>query len=140
MVESFYDQGGREEAAAPVRSCGECRVCCKVTSVPGLTKAGKWCKFVTPHGCSIHESEEYPEPCRAFQCGWLLGFGEDRDRPDRSKVMLAANGGKFMVFETTPGSSGSGRAKRIVDLVLYTGKPVVVLSPTGLRTELRLES
>jgi hypothetical protein len=73
------------------RVCGDCRLCCKTLEVPELGKApGKWCAhaYNEPGGaqCSIYDKR--PESCRAFRCMWLDGFFEDRDRPDRSRLVV----------------------------------------------------
>jgi hypothetical protein len=38
-------------------------------------------------GCSIYVYR--PRECREYRCGWLLGFGADEDRPDRSGVVAS---------------------------------------------------
>jgi hypothetical protein len=48
--------------------------------------AGERCRHASREGCSIYEGR--PTACRGFSCLWLLGFGVDRHRPDRSDVLL----------------------------------------------------
>jgi hypothetical protein len=54
--------------------------------------AGVWCRHCAPgQGCRIHGA--HPTTCQAFKCQWLLAMDlPDSVRPDRSKVVLAANG------------------------------------------------
>lgn len=66
---------------APNRKCGECSLCCKALRVDPLDKpTGVWCKHARP-GCGIYETR--PEECQNFNCLWLLGLFEDKDRPDK---------------------------------------------------------
>lgn len=71
------------------RTCGRCTVCCTVLRVEEIGKAaGETCRYVSRDGCAVYESR--PSACRGFRCLWLLGFGVDRHRPDRSGVLLEA--------------------------------------------------
>ena len=105
------------------RECGECSLCCKVPSVDELKKPmGRWCEHARiGKGCAIYADR--PPSCRSFQCMWLMGWGEDRDRPDALKVVLQAEGdpkttGPVVgVMESYPGSAKTGRAKRLLDAI-----------------------
>src|SRR5579872_5901236 len=70
------------------RACGGCTACCKVMEVWEIGKAaGIWCSHCTiGMGCQRYDSR--PEPCREFKCQWLMGLGEDEDRPDKSKIVV----------------------------------------------------
>jgi len=70
------------------RLCGGCTACCKTHEIRALAKPpGHWCPHCRPgEGCVIYA--ERPEECRTFACLWLRGFGPDRIRPDRTRVVL----------------------------------------------------
>ena len=74
------------------RQCGACGMCCKLFAIQALDKPeGKWClHYGRAGGCSIYETR--PEPCRNFECGYLVyAFLDDRWRPDRSKFVIWLN-------------------------------------------------
>ena len=73
------------------RSCGSCYMCCTLMGVPEIDKKdGEPCKYAKKgpckDACTIYETR--PQACRDFECLWLLGFGEERDKPDKSKVIF----------------------------------------------------
>ncbi len=73
------------------RVCGPCTLCCQFFAVPEIDKpTGQWCKHCTADGCAIHA--ERPQPCRNFQCFWLMddSFPEDL-RPDRCGIVVSFN-------------------------------------------------
>ena len=77
------------------RICGDCEECCYVASVVDESKnfhkpACQKCPFQN-HGCTIYGKPERPQICSDFQCSWLRGVGEDKDRPDKSGVMASVN-------------------------------------------------
>lgn len=79
------------------RSCGECRLCCKVlrigesASVNGVQfdKPGHtWCEHSTLGGCAIRQDDtKIPVACTTFMCAWLGGFLEDHERPDKLRAV-----------------------------------------------------
>ena len=74
------------------RACGGCTLCCRFFAVPVIDKPeGEWCRHCTGSGCAIHPTR--PQPCRNFECFWLMeeGFPEEL-RPDRIGVVVAWNG------------------------------------------------
>ncbi len=38
------------------------------------------------NNCTIVDSR--PSVCKGYKCAWLLGYGQDKDRPDRSGVIV----------------------------------------------------
>lgn len=69
------------------RTCGACQACCTVLGVKPLDKpAFQRCAHQCAKGCGIYETR--PDPCRLYACGWVEGFGQRRDRPDRLGVIL----------------------------------------------------
>lgn len=75
---------------------------------------GTWCPHATKRGCGIYPTRF--RICREFQCGWLLGVGEDADRPDRSKVIVnlvkRPRGYAVVLFEAIPGVTKTHRRAR----------------------------
>lgn len=62
-----------DDASSPLaegRTCGDCRLCCKVFPIPEIGKRGEsWCPHLDPEtGCTIHADR--PKPCREFFCLW----------------------------------------------------------------------
>jgi hypothetical protein len=74
------------------RRCRQCDACCEVVAVEELAKPEQEkCRHQGrggKPGCSIYE--ERPRACRAWACGWLLGYGVERDRPDKLGVIFDA--------------------------------------------------
>lgn len=108
------------------RSCGECRVCCKSPELPELGKPmDTWCPHVNPDrgseaGCTVYGTSARPTVCADFKCGWLLGLGEEGDRPDKLGVLMqptvrAENEPVLAFIEHRPGSLGSARAQALME-------------------------
>src|SRR5690606_25608786 len=121
----------------PKRTCGDCRVCCKLPDIPELGKPlDRWCQHVNLRrhapGCSIYGSPDRPAACSAFQCGWLAGLGEEGDRPDKLGVLIqptVQNGNENVLafVEFRPGALASPRVQKILEAwAAYTGGNVVV--------------
>jgi hypothetical protein len=77
--------------AVPVRSCGDCSLCCKVMRIAALDKPpGSWCKHCKPgSGCTIYPDR--PQECRDFVCLYLINaeLGEEW-KPSQSKIVLVS--------------------------------------------------
>lgn len=73
------------------RSCGSCRLCCKIMAVPDF--AGKpdphdWCAHACDKGCAIYKAR--PQECRDFHCMWLLDQRiPDYWYPKTSKIVIS---------------------------------------------------
>ncbi len=72
------------------RTCGDCRVCCRLPDIPELNKpVNTWCRHTDLErpggGCTIYN--ERPRTCKEYECAWLSGLGEAQDRPDKLGVM-----------------------------------------------------
>jgi hypothetical protein len=84
--------------AAQERTCGECRLCCKLLAVNEISKPPhEWCGHaVEGIGCAIYADR--PGACRTFRCLWLgrpeLG---PEWRPDRSHLVLYLDGSQLVV-------------------------------------------
>jgi hypothetical protein len=71
------------------RSCLPCTACCTSLEVVEFNKpAGVPCVHLTPTGCGIYTDPKKPAICNTFRCGWLEGYGEKNERPDKSGVIL----------------------------------------------------
>lgn len=96
------------------RACGECYACCVHLGIEELKKwPGQACKHLDgahgpEHRCSIYEKR--PGACSGYYCAWLVGFGAEGDRPDKSGVLCTLyppteSGGPFNatlhVFDAT---------------------------------------
>lgn len=110
----------------PPRRCGGCTACCKTHAIRALDKPpGQWCAHCRPgQGCGIYDAR--PEECRTYGCLWLAGYGPDRIRPDRSRVVLGTVTftvrGKPLELvtmnELTPGSLAKPAGQEIVQRLL----------------------
>ena len=126
------------------RSCGECEVCCVVM---GVKEIGKYPAQECMHqmggkGCSIYTTR--PESCQRFMCLWLQapreGILQDKDRPDKSGVMLLASGDHSafsrgtgipvtIAHEASPGAFNRYHGMRLINKL--RNKLVLVLIPYG---------
>lgn len=114
----------KRAARAAQRTCGSCRVCCRLPDIPELNKPrDTWCEHAVldraKPGCGRYETR--PEVCRSFECGWLSGLGETQDRPDKLGVMwqptVRADGTRVMGFvEVWPGALLKARVQRYLQL------------------------
>jgi hypothetical protein len=130
------------------RACGDCSACCEVMAVPDLWPQGKpaWtpCPQLTEPGrCGCYDSR--PASCRNYTCGWLDGIGEEEHRPDRSGVVINAQGGPgwedfvrlacgrrsnagVLVFrEVWPGAAEEPGPAGLLGTLICSGVPVAVL-------------
>ena len=129
------------------RKCGDCRLCCKLLAVGKDGRddfkkpQGEWCKHCFDGGCRIYPYR--PPDCVEYECTWHRGIFDDEDRPDRSKVVVSLEHGDsvhddkgreifgptpvWCVYESMPGVTSKGRAKRIVEEL----ETLVVEDPPG---------
>jgi hypothetical protein len=104
------------EMTSPVieaRRCGTCTLCCKLLTIPEFDNpSGQWCPHcVQGRGCTLYPN--WPEPCRAFRCGYLMWpeLGEHW-RPSRSKLVVAFKpDGMEIVIHVDPGIPNAWRAE-----------------------------
>ena len=64
-------------------------MCCKAVAVYEINKpAGEWCTHCATGGggCAIYANR--PVECGGFDCLWLKGVLEERDRPDKLHAVL----------------------------------------------------
>lgn len=116
-----------------MRSCGTCNACCTLLGVEALAKptfspCSHLCsKRGTTKSCTIYA--ERPEPCGTFKCGWLMGVGGSKDRPDKSGLMLTNSTqttlhDAFQIQAYRLGSTWSSRAQALLSALAQ--KAVVV--------------
>jgi hypothetical protein len=137
------------KAMASGRRCGSCRVCCRLPELPELAKPlDTWCRHVNPDpesekGCRVFGMAERPQVCAKFKCGWLIGLGEEGDRPDVIGVLMqpTVRGEKEHVLafvEDRAGALASARAQALMGAWgVHTNGPVVVRKAES-RTFLRV--
>lgn len=120
-----------------MRTCGPCRLCCKVFPLPVLDKPGdQWCKYACSSGCAIH-GEQMPAVCREYACYWLEQEDLPDDfRPDRIGVVvteggtLTVNGEELAVLllnESYPGAASRRKAQPFVAQTAALGMVAVIL-------------
>lgn len=111
-------------AEAPDRTCGSCKACCTALSVTEVPKA-EWqrCPKLGPIGCKVYSKR--PESCRVYLCGWLAGYGDRFDRPDRLGAIFSLMtsedlGDHVMVHELRDGALAQERVRKTVEILART--------------------
>jgi len=73
-------------------------------------------RVACPHdegSCAIYSCR--PPSCHGYVCAWLLGWGDDADRPDKLGLIvdtgIATDGGGFLARETRPGAAEASRSR-----------------------------
>jgi hypothetical protein len=123
--------------ANPAKSCGACSQCCKVMGIEELAKpVGVWCQHRRAGvGCDIHG--RHPASCQAFACQWLIEpAAPARFRPDRTKVVLAAEGDPpRLVAYCDPANPLAWRREPIYGLLKARARasPLTVVARAGAR-------
>jgi len=136
------------EAASPLKSCGDCGLCCKLLGVEVINKPpGKMCAcFRRGAGCSIYADR--PKACGDFICYWLRAPNLDEAwRPDRAGFVLhATEHGRVLNVEADPARAQAWRAEpyhsrlrawaeqgaaRALELQVWTGRRCLRLASGG---------
>lgn len=79
-----------------MRDCGECSACCRLPEISEINKpANTPCKHLCSKGyeCKIYRGR--PKMCADYKCCWLSGFGKNKDRPDKSGVLVESKETQF---------------------------------------------
>jgi hypothetical protein len=97
-------QGGIAVSPAK-RRCGTCSACCTSLGIVALSKKPNTpCPHQVGKGCSIYGAR--PDECRTYECGWLAGFFDGADRPDRLGVVFdVSETGAVVARELTEGAA-----------------------------------
>ena len=118
------------------RVCGGCTACCKTHAVWDIAKPEReWCRHCDiGRGCLIYDTR--PNQCVDFACQWLIGFGEDSDRPDKSKVVLDYHeldgiGKILFVCESSKGGIERATSKDATHTAFDRGIPVAHVYMSG---------
>jgi len=119
------------------RECGECDVCCVVAEV----NEGQFnkpacvaCPYLNKTGtkrCGIFGKAQRPQICSDFKCGWLRGAGKNKDRPDKSNVMVSVNnfnGGRWIfVLDNKKDAHKTTGKSIIIEMINKFNLPAIVL-------------
>ena len=128
---------------APGRRCGGCIECCIALGVAAMdAPEGTKCREAKSGvGCKIYHSPERPkDPCDVYRCGWLIGFGKNADRPDKSGVIFNQHSHPRHGFniltahETRRGAAGKRRIQAYLDSAQARGYVTIIIDATGVRT------
>ncbi len=86
-----------------MRSCGDCRLCCKVFPLPLLAKpAGEWCRHVCAVGCAIHGPGK-PDVCCQYDCYWREHDAlSEAWCPDRIGIVVTEAGSVTVGYRLLP--------------------------------------
>jgi hypothetical protein len=136
----------------PERTCGSCRLCCKLLSVneeghkPNSNMeyefhkpAFKWCKKACDKGCSIYGTEDFPWTCRTFSCAWLEGMGDESLKPNKCGMVVSLEGddkGKMLavVWEDRPGLHISPLGKKLEQVLWNNSDTSAICVVNGTKT------
>lgn len=115
------------------RTCGDCRLCCKVMAIGELQKPRNiWCHFCNLKagpGCSIYDAR--PEECREYECAWLLGAFPESFKPNKVHFAAAATlNGKDLVLYIDPGYPDAYKAPKVKEELMRIRKTCNVLVMT----------
>jgi len=107
-----------------MRTCNECTECCLEAFVQfrDFKKLqGKECPYQYKKGCLLIESPERPKVCHDYYCSWMRGAGNDKDRPDKSGIIISINnlnGGVFIFARERKENSVKTTGKNILTQVI----------------------
>lgn len=116
-----------------MRECNECNVCCVIAEVSEgefFKPAGTSCKHYCD-GCELFGKDKRPDVCNTYKCGWLHGYGNEEDRPDKSGVMISIskfNGGTWIFIQELKEKAISTTARDvIIDVINNVDLPGIVV-------------
>jgi hypothetical protein len=120
-----------------MRECGGCTACCKTHPIESIRKPqNAWCpECLKGKGCNIYATR--PPVCAEFKCQWLLGFGNDNERPDKVRVVVdyhtmdAFKTEVLMICEVSHGGLGHPFVGKALKYGFRLGKPVFVQYADG---------
>jgi hypothetical protein len=126
------------------RACGTCTLCCRLPEIEAFSKpADTWCEHCNQTGCRIYETR--PDLCRDFLCLWMTRQVADHWQPQRSHMLVYAQGAQLTVLvdpdhpsawraqpyfsDLQDWAKGAEEAGRYV--ILFCGDEVVKIEPAG---------
>ena len=125
----------------PIRTCGGCTACCKALEVHEGAfhkPIHRWCLHARMgSGCAIYAHR--PGACAAFRCEWLKGWGNDNERPDKTRIVPdfhtqgLFSGGLLQLWEVSPGALAKLHTVRKTRESVLKGVPVVHIPVVGGR-------
>lgn len=93
----------------------------------------------TCNNCTIHKSPEKPLICNEYTCYWLLGNGDDEDRPDQSGIIIDRSKKIDNAHEAKPlweGACDTPEGQALLErMSISLGTPIIVLSWGEMRIE-----
>lgn len=106
--------------------CGECTACCTLSVVEELNKkAGVTCEHcVLTKGCSIYAKR--PKVCKEFECAYLQGGSNVKQRPDKCGVMFFKNSDRIFTGVIVPDVEVTDIARGQVDAFNKQGFSVIM--------------
>jgi len=120
-----------------MRTCGPCSECCYVLGVHELGKRDFAHCTHEKRGCGIYGTR--PESCRSFQCVWLQGQLDRKDRPDRIGIVFATADMSVhqqqvvIAYVRKPGADKTGRGAELLN-ILAQQVPVAIIRWDGTRS------
>lgn len=104
------------KALPKARTCGKCTMCCWALGIDAPEQELKnepfeKCKHQCATGCVIYETR--PSPCATYRCMWLLGWADNKDRPDRGGLLVESPGAGLGIYvkEVKHGAAQTKRGK-----------------------------
>lgn len=129
------------------QTCGDCSACCFVLGVERLQKSS-WqaCEHHSKKKhCKLHNTEQRPLECSIYECLWLAGMGQRKDRPDRLGLVFDIpdtlhsplyEGIQVAVCrEVRPGALESKRGRKILNH-FQANNAVILIVASGKRRRL----
>jgi len=135
------------------RKCGSCSACCTTLAIREAAEVhdddgsvrtevlfekepGVRCEHVRGGNkcCGIYE--ERPGPCKIFTCGWVMGLGSNKDRPDKNNAVFTMEetdiGPALVIYEVRERAARNGRvlalAQALVEKHKTEGQDVAVIA------------
>lgn len=115
------------------RKCESCHVCCVETEITDVNLK-KSCNVTCPNldltlntnKCKIYNNA--PSQCKDYYCSWMMGYGNELDRPDYSGIIANRSwDGKWTFIREVASDALTTTGKNLViDIVARTNFPAIV--------------
>lgn len=115
----------------PQRSCGDCAMCCHLGEIPDFKPFNEWCKYCTDHhSCGIYPSR--PQPCRDFNCHWLLSDVSDDWYPAKCGFIVSTySNPPRLIVAVDPETPDSWRQPPFIDQIHHWAHQGAVMVRIG---------